>query len=55
MNKYVRTTGQAKINYLALTRKSQKKLTNAYFKDETCYEKMDNFVDRLKVHKVFKN
>ena len=35
MSKYDRSSGQAKINYLALNRKSQKKINNAYFKEET--------------------
>ena len=55
MNKYARTKGQstAKISFLALNSKSQRKILNAYFKDETGYEKMDNLVDRLKLYKVF--
>ena len=53
MNKY-KPSGQAKINFLALNKKSKEKLLNAYFKDLTSHEKMDNLVDRLKLYKVFK-
>ena len=54
MKKYSGTYGQAKINFLALGKKSKSKLLSAYFKDKTSNEKMDNFLDRLKVYKVFK-
>lgn len=53
MNKYNRVKGQAKINFLALNKSSRQKILNAYFKDETCNEKMDNLVERLKLYKVF--
>lgn len=52
MNKYHKTKGQAKLHFLALDKHSQSKLDSSYFKDETCHEKMDNLVDRLKLYKV---
>lgn len=45
--KYDLSMGQAKVNYLALNKKSQQKLENSYFKDETSNEKMDNLMERL--------
>ena len=34
MKKYDKLNGQAKLNFLALNKKSQKKLINAYFRSE---------------------
>ena len=47
-NKYAKFHGQAKMTYLALDKKSRKKLGNAYFKDKLSNEKMDNLIDNMK-------
>ena len=53
--KYNQTMGQAKVNFLALSKKSQKKLQNAYFKDQASSEKMDNLISRLQRNKILCN
>ena len=53
--KYDRVEGQAKINFYALSKKSKNKLLNAYFRNETNNDKMDNLIEKLKSHRVFSN
>ena len=54
MSMYDGKTGQAKFNFLALSKKSQKRLLNAYFSNQINSEKMDNLIDRLKTNQIFK-
>ena len=51
--KYERQNGRAKINFLALSKKSQKALRNIYFQDRASEEKMDNLANKLKYYRCF--
>ena len=55
MLKYTQMHGQAKVNFLALSKKSKTRLLNSYFKDETSNEKMDNLLERMKKYRIFKS
>ena len=52
MSKYDKYHGQSKIGFLALSKKSQQKILNSYFKNETCGEKMDELLEKLRRHRV---
>ena len=52
--KYDQILGSAKVNFLALNKKSRKRLLNAYFRDSTSEEKMDNLMSRLQLYRIFK-
>ena len=53
MKKYDRVSGQAQMNFLALSKKSQQRIANSYLQSRSSHEKMDNLVERLKFDRVF--
>ena len=55
MQKYKKKEGSAKMNFLSLSKKSQSRILDSYFKNETNGERMDEFMKRLRWHRVLQN
>ena len=53
MLKYKKIQGQAKMNFLALNKKSRERIMNSYFKNELSNHQIDELVEKFKEGRVF--